>query len=326
MKRSDQVEARHESSNKDARRLSAQPVITGCAKQGIAHAVRAALRGSRAAAGASAFAVAFTFSLGAAAQTRLADVGGDSADLSEVMVTARREALATADERKKNAETVVDSIVADEAGLLPDNSVTEVLQRVSGVTMVRFGALNDPDHYSAEGSGIQVRGLSSVAARLNGRDVFSANNAGGLSFQDVTPELLAAVDVYKSVTADLIEGGAGGQVDLRTRMPFDFGYGLQAQASAGANYGDLAKKVDGSGSLLLSGRWAAPLATSAPWWILPTASWTRRISSFATSPTTSRISAARITSSPEASTMVLTSPRGPAAVCMQLCSGRRRIP
>jgi iron complex outermembrane recepter protein len=209
-------------------------------------------------ASASAFAVAFTFSLGATAQTRVADASGDSTDLGEIVVSARREALATADERKKDAETVVDSVVADEAGLLPDNSVTEVLQRVSGVTMVRFGALNDPDHYTSEGSGIQVRGLSSVAARLNGRDVFSANNGGGLSFQDVTPELLAAVDVYKSVTADLIEGGSGGQVDLRTRMPFDFGYGLQAQASAGANYGDLAKKVDPSASLLLSGRWAAP--------------------------------------------------------------------
>jgi len=224
----------------------------------VAHAVRAALRGSSAIAGASAFAMALTLSVGATAQTRLSDADGTSGDLGEVVVTARREALISADERKKGAETVVDSIVADEAGLLPDNSVTEVLQRVSGVTMVRFAALNDPDHYSSEGSGVQIRGLSSVAARLNGRDVFSANNAGGLSFQDVTPELLAAVDVYKSVTPDLIEGGAGGQVDLRTRMPFDFGYGLQAQATAGANYGDLAKKVDPSGSLLLSGRWAAP--------------------------------------------------------------------
>ncbi|MFL6604670.1 MAG: TonB-dependent receptor [Steroidobacteraceae bacterium] len=253
MKRSDQVGASCDLSNNDA-----AEVTTSAGRQSIARAVRAILRGSHAIASASALAVACSFSLGATAQTRVADADSDSAGLGEVTITARREALATADERKKNAETVVDSVVADEAGLLPDSSVTEVLQRVSGVTMVRFAALNDPDHYSSEGSGIQVRGLSSVAARLNGRDVFSANNAGGLSFQDVTPELLAAVDVYKSVTPDLIEGGSGGQVDLRTRMPFDFGYGLQAQASAGANYGDLAKKVDPSGSLLLSGRWAAP--------------------------------------------------------------------
>ena len=177
------------------------------------------------------------------------------------MITARREALATADERKKDSETMIDSVVADEAGLLPDNSVTECV-----ATDIRCNhgalreALNDPDHYSADGAGIQVRGLSGVAARLNGREVFSANNAGGLSFGDVTPELLQAVDVYKSATADLIEGGSGGQVDLRTKMPFDFGpaAGLQAQATASGNYGDLAKKTDPGASFLLSDRWSGP--------------------------------------------------------------------
>jgi TonB-dependent receptor len=182
----------------------------------------------------------------------------DSAGLEDIIITARRQALIKSDDRKKNAESMIDSVVADEAGLLPDNSVTEVLQRVSGVTMVRFAALGDPDHFSAEGSGIQVRGLSGVGARLNGREVFSANNAGGLSFGDVTPELLAAVDVYKSATADLIEGGSGGQVDLRTKMPFDFLPGFQLQASANGNYGDLAKKVDPGASLLLSDRWEGP--------------------------------------------------------------------
>lgn len=180
-------------------------------------------------------------------------------ELNSITVTARRMALKDADERKKDSETLIDSVVADEAGLLPDNSVTEVLQRVAGVTMVRFAALNDPDHYSDEGSGIQVRGLSGVDARLNGREVFSATTGQGLSFGDVTPELLAAVDVYKSATADLIEGGSGGQVDLRTRMPFDFGEGVQFQATVNGNYGDLAKKTDPGASFLLSDRWDGPL-------------------------------------------------------------------
>ena len=179
-------------------------------------------------------------------------------DLNEITVTARRIALKNADDRKKNSESIIDSVVADEAGLLPDNSVTEVLQRVAGVTMVRFAALNDPDHYSDEGSGIQVRGLSGVDARLNGREVFSANTGQGLSFGDVTPELLAAVDVYKSATADLIEGGSGGQVDLRTRMPFDFDPGVKFQSTVNGNYGDLAKKVDPGASFLLSDRWIGP--------------------------------------------------------------------
>ena len=227
----------------------------------VAAAVRAALSGCGTVATASACALALTFSVSATAQTELSDSTDNSrADLGEIVITARRAALATADDRKKNSETMIDSVVADEAGLLPDNSVTEVLQRVAGVTMVRFDALNDPDHYSAEGSGIQVRGLSDVGARLNGREVFSASNAGGLSFGDVTPELLQAIDVYKSATADLIEGGSGGQVDLRTKMPFDFGpaAGPQLQVTANGNYGDLAKKTDPGASFLLSDRWSGP--------------------------------------------------------------------
>lgn len=240
----------------------AQAIRIACSNRSVAAAVRAALSGCGTVATASACVLALTFSVTVTAQTVLPDAtdnSNTSGELGEVVVSARREALASADERKKNSETMIDSVVADEAGLLPDNSVTEVLQRVAGVTMVRFDALNDPDHYSAEGSGIQVRGLSGVDARLNGREVFSANNAGGLSFGDVTPELLQAIDVYKSATPDLIEGGSGGQVDLRTRMPFDFKPGLQVQATANGNYGDLAKKVDPGASFLLSDRWTGPL-------------------------------------------------------------------
>lgn len=169
----------------------------------------------------------------------------------DIVVTGRRAALEKGDERKRLSETIVDSIVADDAGKLPDNSITEVLQRVPGVTIVRFAALNDPDHFSVQGSGIQVRGLSGVASRLNGREIFSANNGRSLSFSDVTPELMRAVDVYKASTADLIEGGTGGQVNLTTKLPFD-NPGFHVAGTGELGVGDLAHKTDPSGSFLVS--------------------------------------------------------------------------
>ena len=179
-------------------------------------------------------------------------------DNTVVVVTARRKALQTATDRKKNADTMIDSVVADEAGKLPDNSITEVLQRVSGVSIVRFGSLGDPDHFSAEGSGIQVRGLSGVAGFLNGREVFSANGGQGLLWGDVTPELMSAVDVYKDSTADRLVGGTGGAIDLRTKMPFD--YKKPAfQVSLSANHGDLVKTTTPEGSFLLTKRWDTPI-------------------------------------------------------------------
>lgn len=172
-----------------------------------------------------------------------------------IIVTARRAALQSADDRKKNSAAMIDSVVADDAGKLPDNSITEVLARVSGVSIVRFSALNDTDHFSVEGSGIQVRGLSGVASRLNGREIFSANSGRSISWGDVTPELMQAVDVYKSSTADQIEGGTGGSIDLRTKLPFDYGYGVHFAGTSEVSMGDLTKKGDFAFSGLVAGKW-----------------------------------------------------------------------
>ena len=68
---------------------------------------------------------------------------------------------------------------------------------------------------------------------------------------------MAAVDVYKSPTADLIEGGTGGQVDLRTKLPFDYkNDGPHMAATFEVSRGDLYKKTDLAGSLLLTNRWS----------------------------------------------------------------------
>lgn len=214
------------------------------------------------------------------------DQSADPADAQSdaIVVTGRRAALQAADDRKKASESIINSVVADEAGKLPDNSITEVLQRVSGVSIVRFGSLGDPDHFSVEGSGIQVRGLSGVASRLNGREIFSANGGRGLVWGDVTPELMSAVDVYKSATADLIEGGTGGQVDLRTKLPFDFSPGWHAAGSMEVSYGDLAGKTDYSGSALLSNRWSTGIGDIGILVDLATSQLTSRSNFFRTEP------------------------------------------
>lgn len=179
-------------------------------------------------------------------------------DNTVVVVTARRKALQTATERKKTSDTVIDSVVADEAGKLPDTSITEVLSRVAGVTMVRFGSLGSPDQFSWEGTDVQIRGLSGITGLLNGREIFSANGGNGLSWGEVTPELMAAVDVYKGSDARLIEGGLGGSIDLRTRMPFDYRK-PEIDVTAGYSYGDLIKKGSPSASVLLTRRFDTPV-------------------------------------------------------------------
>ena len=175
-----------------------------------------------------------------------------------VVVTGQRAALQSAQKLKQNADEVVDSIVADDIGKLPDRSVTEVLQRVVGVTIDRTMSKGDPEHFSVEGSGVSVRGLNYVRSELNGRDSFSANGGRGLNFEDVPPELMAGVDIYKNPSAEQIEGGISGLINLRTAMPFDY-KGFKAAVSGGMTYSELKKgKSSPSGSGMISNRWKTP--------------------------------------------------------------------
>lgn len=179
-------------------------------------------------------------------------------DVTEVVVTGIRRSLSNAQSLKQNADVISDSITAEDIGALPDRSVTEALQRIPGVSIDRFSAGVDPDHFSAEGSGVTVRGLNLTRSELNGRDVFSANNGRGLSFADVPSELMGGVDVFKNPSADMIEGGIAGTVNLRTRVPFD-SKGQVFSFSAEGSYGDFAKKWTPSYSALYSNRWDTEL-------------------------------------------------------------------
>src|SRR5581483_11805751 len=154
---------------------------------------------------------------------------------------------------------IVYSIVATDIGKLPDRSVMEVLQRVPGISIDHtyrdMSGKIDPDHFNTEGAGMTIRGLTYVRSEVNGRDSFTANGGRSLSFDDVPPELLAGLDVFKNPTADQIEGGVGGLVNLRTARPLDFD-GARLSGTMQGTWGDLSRgNVKPAASVLLSDRW-----------------------------------------------------------------------
>lgn len=160
--------------------------------------------------------------------------------LEEVIITGSKINLMDAQEMKRNAGTMMDAISADEIGLLPDRSTLDAMQRLPGVAIERFAAPNDPDHFGVEGSDIILRGMSQTRSEFNGRDSFSAHSGRGLSYKDVPPELLGSIQVFKNQTADMVEGGIGGTVNLITRKPFDDDSQVIA-FSVDGSYGDLAE-------------------------------------------------------------------------------------
>lgn len=195
-----------------------------------------------------------------AAQAAAADEPGTPA----IIVTGIRGSFSNAINTKRNSQVIVDSISAQDIGALPDRTVSEALQRVPGITIQRTGDVNtlegsDPGRVPAEGGGVFVRGLSWTRSEINGHDVFSANSGRGLSFEDVSPDLMGGVDVYKTPSADLVEGGIAGIVDLRTRKPLD---GKNFLAVSGDwNYADKRKEGFFSGNAVLSHRWDTPGGT-----------------------------------------------------------------
>jgi len=172
-----------------------------------------------------------------------------------IVVTGIRASLENAAEVKRNADTFVDSVTASDVSSLPDLSVAEALQRVPGVTVTRFpygGA--SPDFPSPEGRGNLIRGLGFVRSEFNGRDAFTANGGRALDWSSIPPDLVGAVDVYKNQSADLIEGGIGGTINLRTMEPFDRP-GHILSLAADATYADVRKDWAPTYDLVAGNRW-----------------------------------------------------------------------
>ena len=131
----------------------------------------------------------------------------------DIVVTGIRQSLARAAEIKRTATNVVDSIVAEDIGKLPDVTTASALQRIPGVQVVVGG--------NNEIVGARIRGLDDIISTLNGREIFTGVGRG-FNFQDLPAEALAGVDVYKSSSAERLEGGVAGGVNLRLRRALDF--------------------------------------------------------------------------------------------------------
>lgn len=165
-------------------------------------------------------------------------------DPRDIVVTGYRASLGSAQAIKRNSDAILDAIVAQDIGKLPDNTAAESLARVTGIQVNRF---------SDEVTQVLVRGLPDVATTFNGRDIFTAELRRS-QLQDFPAGALAGLEVYKSGTADLLEPGLAGLINVRSRRPFDFEKGFTVAGGVRGTYNDQSKKFDPQGNLLISQR------------------------------------------------------------------------
>lgn len=181
--------------------------------------------------------MALTVATASHAQTAPEPAQADEAE-SEVVVTGIRRSIADSIAQKRNSTVIQDSITAEDIGKLPDQNVAETLNRIPGVQITRV---------EGQGSAVTVRGIGLNRLLLNGQAFAGSDRNGSPNLADVSPELLAGIDVIKAPSADLIEGWLGAIINLKTKRPLDFKKPVFS-ARAQASYADLAEKFGKKGS------------------------------------------------------------------------------
>jgi len=189
----------------------------------------------------------FALMLGATAhaQTNAAPQVAAEDDAADIVVTGVRASMIGAINVRKESVQIVDSIVAEDVGKLPDNNVIEALQRVTGIQVT--------NRTGGEAGAISIRGLPDALTTLNGRNIFTASGQA-FALQDLSANLIRQVDVYKTRAAEQIETGLAGQIDVKTRRPFDFD-GFALSALARGIYNEEADTYNPNVALLVSNRW-----------------------------------------------------------------------
>lgn len=179
-----------------------------------------------------------------------------SEPLQEVVITGYRKSLQDETDAKRASVGFEDSIFAEDIGQFPDTNIAESFNRVPGIQITRDA--------NGEGVNVAIRGLSPDFTKvlLNGAPVAVAST-GPIDAQDANrevdlnmfpPELFTQLTVQKSASADMLEGGASGTINMRSARPFDHP-GPQLTYSVQGTNDENADGWGEHGSLLASDTW-----------------------------------------------------------------------
>jgi len=172
-------------------------------------------------------------------------VPGPDEYVEEIAVVGLQRSMQQAQTVKRDSDQIVDTVVAQDIGKLPDVTVSDTAARIPGVQVSR-------ERGEAAGQ-VLVRGLPDITTTYNGREIFTAETRS-VALADFPAGGIASLNVFKSTTADQIEGGLAGLLDVRSRRPFDF-EGFELSGATRGTYANQSGKFDPNGNVLVSNRW-----------------------------------------------------------------------
>src|SRR3954468_10268809 len=169
-----------------------------------------------------------------------------------VVVTGIRGSLEKSIETKRNADAIVEVVTSEDIGKMPDKNIADAVQRVPGVTISSqsggSGGFDENDRVSMRGTNPSLAQTLINGHPVASGDWFVLDQVGlvgrSVSFSLLPSELVSQVIVRKSQTADMVEGGVSGAVDIITRKPLQFSKSVTVEAAGGLVYADMPKKTD----------------------------------------------------------------------------------
>ena len=148
--------------------------------------------------------------------------------------------------QQKNNQNITNVISSDQVGRFPDANIGDALKRVPGITMQ-----ND----QGEARNIIIRGLapSLNSVTLNGDRIPSAEGDNRNVQMDLIPsDMIATIEVNKTLTPDMDADAIGGSVNLITRASPN---SERISATLAGGYGPIREKAIYTGGLVYGNRY-----------------------------------------------------------------------
>jgi iron complex outermembrane receptor protein len=132
-----------------------------------------------------------------------------------VVVTGIRGSIESSIATKRNSDSIVEAVTAEDIGKLPDVSIAESLARLPGVAAQRV---------DGRAQSLSIRGMAPKfgVTLLNGREMVSTGDDRSFEYDQFPSELVSGATVYKTPDASLGTQGLAGTINIMTLRPLDF--------------------------------------------------------------------------------------------------------
>lgn len=160
----------------------------------------------------------------------------------EVVVTAQLQGQQAAINQQINSNTIVNIVSKDKIESLPDQNAAETLARLPGISLERNGG---------EGQKVVISGLAPKYndITINGIKIPSTDQVDrSVDLSSISPDMLAGIEVYKAITADMDGDAVGGSVNFTMKKaPKNFKGNFKVQKGYGSQqnyYGNYRGALD----------------------------------------------------------------------------------